>query len=103
MLKIDGIEYPVRVKFIGETRRLSMINGKIYSARRSSQKGWFGVIDETGEEYAYPPTCFEIVEDAGEKPITNIVRERFPNIKPSQEALQAIEVLDSYYAQYTAQ
>ena len=40
---------------------ISLKKGKIYEARQG-QKGWFSFIDETGEEYAYPPSLFEIVE-----------------------------------------
>ncbi len=52
----------VRVKYIGEDNPLSLRHGKIYEAR-VLQKGWFGVVDETNEEYAYPPELFIIVED----------------------------------------
>ena len=40
---------------------LSLKKDKIYEARRG-QKGWYALIDESGEEYAYPPELFEIVE-----------------------------------------
>ena len=52
----------VRVKYIGENNPLSLRYGKIYEAR-VLQKGWFGVVDETNEEYAYPPELFEVVKD----------------------------------------
>ena len=52
----------VRVKYIGEDNPLSLRYGKIYEAR-VRQKGWFGVVDETNEEYAYPPELFEVVKD----------------------------------------
>ncbi len=52
----------VRVKYIGEDNPLSLRYGKIYEAR-VLQKGWFGVVDETNEEYAYPPELFEVVKD----------------------------------------
>ncbi len=52
----------VRVKYIGEDNPLSLRHGKIYEAR-VLQKGWFGVVDETNEEYAYPPELFIIIED----------------------------------------
>ena len=61
-MKINEIEYPLQVKFIGETDRLSMIHGKIYNARDCG-KGWLALVDETGEEHAYPPKCFEIVPE----------------------------------------
>ena len=52
----------VRVKYIGEDDPLSLRYGKIYEAR-VLQKDWFGVVDETNEEYAYPPELFEVVKD----------------------------------------
>lgn len=51
----------VTVKYIGQDNPLALRTGKIYSAR-VLKKGWFGVVDETGEEYAYPPELFEVSE-----------------------------------------
>ena len=51
----------VTVKYIGEDDPIALRTGKIYSAR-ILKKGWYGVIDESGEEYAYPPELFEIAE-----------------------------------------
>ena len=42
---------------------ISLKKDKVYEARQG-QKGWFAFIDETGEEYAYPPHLFEVM-DAG--------------------------------------
>lgn len=54
----------IRIKCLCDVHRgISLKKGKIYEARRG-QKGWFALIDETGEEYAYPPEIFEVVEDA---------------------------------------
>ena len=50
----------VKVKFIGKDDPLSLRNGKIYDAR-ILKKGWYGVVDETKEEYAYPPELFELM------------------------------------------
>ncbi len=30
------------------------------------EKGWFALIDESGEEYAYPSRLFEVVEEDNE-------------------------------------
>ncbi len=57
-LKINSI---INVKYIGEDDPLSLRNGKTYEAR-ILKKGWIGVVDETHEEYAYPPELFEIIE-----------------------------------------
>lgn len=52
----------IKVKYVGTDDPLSLRNGKIYLAR-VLKKGWFGIVDETGEEYAYVPEQFQIVED----------------------------------------
>ncbi len=52
----------VKVKYIGEDDPLSLRKGKEYEAR-VLKLGWFGIVDETKEEYAYPPELFEIVEE----------------------------------------
>ena len=51
----------LKVKYIGEDDPLSLLNGKVYEARVLA-KGWYGIVDETKEEYAYPPERFEVVE-----------------------------------------
>ena len=48
----------VKVRYIGENDPLSLLYGKIYDAR-ILKKGWYGIVDETKEEYAYPPELFE--------------------------------------------
>lgn len=54
------INSKIKVKYIGENDPLSLLNGKVYTAR-VLKKGWYGIVDETGEEYAYPPEHFEVV------------------------------------------
>lgn len=51
----------VTVKYIGKDDPISLRTGKVYSAR-VLRRGWFGIVDESGEEYAYPPTLFEVIE-----------------------------------------
>lgn len=41
---------------------ISLKKDKVYEARQGD-KNWFALIDETGEEYAYPPELFEIIEE----------------------------------------
>ncbi len=50
----------IKVKFIGQDDPLALRHGKVYDAV-VGQKGMLGIIDETGEEYAYPPKLFEKV------------------------------------------
>ena len=49
-----------KVKFIGESDPLALLNGKVYDAI-VGQKGMICLVDETGDEYAYPPELFEII------------------------------------------
>lgn len=59
LLKINS---RIKVKYIGEDNPLALRNGKIYDAR-VLKKNWLGIVDETNEEYAYPPELFEMVEE----------------------------------------
>ena len=58
---------------------IGLTKNKIYEAIQS-QKGWFAFIDDSGEEYAYPPELFEVVEIENtkktEKKITRIPRQK---------------------------
>lgn len=51
----------VRVRYIGVDNPMALRTGKIYDAR-VLKLSWLGVVDESGEEYAYPPEVFEILE-----------------------------------------
>ena len=52
----------VKVRFLGESNPLMLLHNKIYDAR-ILKLGWLGIVDETNEEYAYPPECFELIEE----------------------------------------
>ena len=39
---------------------------KVYAAT-ILEKGWFAVIDESGDEYVYPPKLFEVIEEDNTK------------------------------------
>lgn len=56
----------IKVKYLGESNPLMLLNGKTYEGRKL-KKGWYGIVDETNEEYAYPPELFEIVEANAER------------------------------------
>ena len=58
-LKINSM---VMVRYIGPDDPLSLRHQKVYEAR-VLKKGWYGIVDETHEEYAYPPELFEIVAE----------------------------------------
>ncbi len=45
---------------------ISLKKNKVYEAT-ILDKGWYALVDESGEEYVYPPTLFEVVEDDNNK------------------------------------
>lgn len=51
----------MKIKYIGETIPFAVTNGKIYEVM-SLEKGWYRIVDDTFEDYLYPPENFEIVE-----------------------------------------
>ena len=50
----------VTVKCIGLDDPLMLRRGKIYEGK-VSKLNWIAIVDETGEEYVYPPELFEFV------------------------------------------
>lgn len=51
----------MKVKYIGKSDPLELINGKIYNVI-SIEKGWYRIIYETSEDYLYLPELFEIIK-----------------------------------------
>jgi hypothetical protein len=51
----------MKVKYVGETDSSTFKNNKIYTVI-SIENGWYRIVDETNEDYLYPPDKFEIVE-----------------------------------------
>ena len=47
----------MRKKYIGKSSPFSLINGKVYEVIDVS-KNWYRIVDETGEDYLYPPELF---------------------------------------------
>ena len=52
----------MKVKFKPQKETLDLIVGKIYNVL-SVEKGWYRIVDESDEDYLYPPELFEIVEE----------------------------------------
>ncbi|MFI3209044.1 MAG: hypothetical protein R3Y24_09430 [Eubacteriales bacterium] len=48
----------MKVKYLGKTEFLVLTNEKIYDVL-SIEKGWYRIIDDSGEDYLYPPKYFE--------------------------------------------
>lgn len=51
-----------KVRWLGKTDFLVLTHGKIYTVR-SVEKGWYRVVDDSNDDYLYPPEMFEIVEN----------------------------------------
>lgn len=51
----------MKVKWKGKTEFLGLTNGKDYEVL-SVEKGWYRIVDDSGEDYLYPPEMFDIVE-----------------------------------------
>lgn len=50
----------MKVRWLGDTEFLATTHGKIYTVL-SIEKGWYRIVDDSGEDYLYPPESFEIV------------------------------------------
>lgn len=58
----------MKVRFLGETSFLELTHDKVYDVL-SIEKGWYRVVDDSGEDYLYPPEDFEVIEpDDGTTP-----------------------------------
>ena len=51
----------MRVRWKGKTEFLMLTNGKEYEVL-SIEKEWYRLVDDSGEDYLYPPELFDIVE-----------------------------------------
>jgi len=51
----------MKVKWLGKTDYLVLTNNKIYDVI-SIERGWYRIIDDSGDDYLYPLDMFEIVE-----------------------------------------
>lgn len=52
----------MKVKWSGETIFLELTKNKIYNVI-AVEKGWYRLIDDSGEDYLYPPENFIFVEE----------------------------------------
>ncbi len=55
----------MKVRWKGKTEVTGLIHDKVYEVI-SIEKDWYRIIDESGEDYLYPPDLFEIVEELTE-------------------------------------
>ena len=47
---------------LGELSASDLTVGKVYEVL-SVEKGWYKIVDDSGEDYLYPPELLEIVEE----------------------------------------
>lgn len=52
----------MKARWKGETDFLVLTKDKVYEVL-SIEKGWYRVVDDSGEDYLYPPEKFEIVDE----------------------------------------
>lgn len=52
----------MKIKWKGKTNFLALTNGKIYDVL-AVEKGWYRIVDDSGEDYLYPPENFEIIKE----------------------------------------
>lgn len=58
----------MKVRYHGESSPVGLLDGNEYEVI-SIEKDWYRILDETGEDYLYPPELFEITEpDDGSVP-----------------------------------
>ena len=47
----------MKIKYCGETSPLELTKGRIYDVI-AIEKGWYRIVDDSGEDYLYPPQIF---------------------------------------------
>ena len=52
----------MKVRFLGEDDPLALLHNKVYEVLAVEKLG-YRIVDETNEDYLYPPELFEIVEE----------------------------------------
>lgn len=51
----------MQVRYLGESSFLELTYQKVYEVL-SIEKGWYRIVDDSDEDYLYPPDEFEVVE-----------------------------------------
>lgn len=52
----------MKVKWKGKTESFVLTHDKIYEVL-TVEKKWYRIIDDSGDDYLYPPEQFEIIEE----------------------------------------
>ena len=51
----------MKIEYLGETDFLVLTHGKQYDVI-SVEKDWYRVVDDSGDDYLYPPKLFRLVD-----------------------------------------
>ena len=60
--KINRQKMSMKVRYKGKTEFLVLTNNQIYDVI-SIEKGWYRIIDDSDDDYLYPPELFDIIEE----------------------------------------
>lgn len=52
----------MKIKYLRETEPFMLTEDKVYDVI-AIEKGWYRIIDDTGDDYLYPPQLFEVIND----------------------------------------
>ena len=53
----------MKVKYLGETQYLMLTHFKVYEVL-SVEGGWYGIVEDSGEDYLYPSRMFDTVDES---------------------------------------
>lgn len=56
------MDQKMKVRWKGKTEFLVLTYDKVYEVL-SIEKEWYRIVDDSGEDYLYPPEKFEIIEE----------------------------------------
>ena len=56
----------MRAAYLGNNDPLELLHGKVYDVIEVDNiTGWYRIVDETGDDYLFPPEDFEIITPLG--------------------------------------
>ncbi len=53
----------MKARYLGKTSSLELTHDKIYTVL-SVEKGWYRIVEDSNEDYLYPPDEFEMLKEA---------------------------------------
>lgn len=60
---MTNVQSGSKVRWKGKSEPLVLTTDKIYEVL-SVEKGWYRLVDDSGEDYLYPPENFEIISSS---------------------------------------